>query len=143
MKQCQASAQTVLGLLNNSWNTDAVGRVGKCVGTRLPGESLGPRSCGLSVGERDPEVSVDRCSWRCCLLGYLLRRGWGGFIKCFEISAEDTKRVLVGKVMHMSLLLKSHQKMSMKITIHRTLPASRSWASTAFLRTVTSCSWCC
>ncbi|MGH0142024.1 UNVERIFIED_CONTAM: hypothetical protein FKN15_030023 [Acipenser sinensis] len=68
-----------------------------------------------------PDILVDPRTKKRYLRGRFL--GKGGFAKCYEITDMDTKEVFAGKVVPKSMLLKPHQKekMSMEITIHRTL----------------------
>ncbi|KAK6476026.1 serine/threonine-protein kinase PLK1-like [Huso huso] len=68
-----------------------------------------------------PDILVDPRTKKRYLRGRFL--GKGGFAKCYEITDMDTKEVFAGKVVPKSMLLKPHQKekMSMEITIHRSL----------------------
>ncbi|XP_051789293.1 serine/threonine-protein kinase PLK1 [Erpetoichthys calabaricus] len=68
-----------------------------------------------------PDILVDPRTKKRYLRGRFL--GKGGFAKCYEITDMDTKEVFAGKVVPKSMLLKPHQreKMTMEITIHRSL----------------------
>ena len=68
-----------------------------------------------------PDILLDRKTMKRYTRGRFL--GKGGFAKCYEITDMDTKEVFAGKVVPKSMLLKAHQKekMSMEITIHKSL----------------------
>lgn len=83
-----------------------------------PSAHVDPKSAPL---KEIPDILVDPRTMKRYMRGRFL--GKGGFAKCYEITDMDTKEVFAGKVVPKSMLLKAHQKekMSMEITIHKSL----------------------